>query len=147
MTIGVERKCRHCHLSCRYLRSRCARTAAVHAERALYNQWLSFIQMELDAHTYTSCVSTKTLRTYTANAPAAIETAIEGFKKASGCGNCTPARPNIFVGRSLHRRRHPADFCADLGGKLRLYVGPCITAVYGKTDRTIRLQTRCEIEL
>ena len=51
------------------------------AERALYNQWLSFIQMELDAHTLYVMRKHKDLANLYGEAPAAIETAIVGFNK------------------------------------------------------------------
>jgi glutathione S-transferase len=50
-------------------------------ERALYNQWLSFIQMELDAHTLYVMRKHKDLANLYGGAPAAIETAIAGFNK------------------------------------------------------------------
>ena len=50
-------------------------------ERALYNQWLSFIQMELDAHTLYVMRKHKDLANLYGEAPAAIETAIAGFNK------------------------------------------------------------------
>ena len=51
------------------------------SERALYNQWLSFIQMELDAHTLYVIRKHKDLANLYGEAPAAIETAIAGFNK------------------------------------------------------------------
>ena len=51
------------------------------SERALYNQWLSFIQMELDAHTLYVMRKHKDLANLYGEAPAAIETAIAGFNK------------------------------------------------------------------
>ncbi|MED5347851.1 MAG: glutathione S-transferase family protein [Pseudomonadota bacterium] len=53
-------------------------------ERALYNQWLSFIQMELDAHTLYVMRKHRDLANLYGDAPAAIETAIEGFNKQVG---------------------------------------------------------------
>lgn len=50
-------------------------------ERALYNQWLSFIQMELDAHTLYVMRKHKDLAQLYGKAPAAIETAVAGFNK------------------------------------------------------------------
>ncbi len=50
-------------------------------ERALYNQWLSFIQMELDAHTLYVMRKHRDLATLYGEAPNAIETAIAGFQK------------------------------------------------------------------
>lgn len=50
-------------------------------ERALYNQWNSFIQMELDAHTLYVLRKHQSLPQIYGEAPAAVTTAIEGFHK------------------------------------------------------------------
>lgn len=50
-------------------------------ERALYNQWSSFVQMELDAHTLYVMRKHRDLSHLYGEAPAAIETAIAGFNK------------------------------------------------------------------
>ena len=50
-------------------------------ERARYNEWLSYIQMELDAHTLYVIRKHRDLAAIYGEAPAAINTAIEGFHK------------------------------------------------------------------
>ena len=50
-------------------------------ERARYNEWLSYIQMELDAHTLYVMRKHRDLATIYGEAPAAIDAAIEGFQK------------------------------------------------------------------
>ena len=50
-------------------------------ERALYNQWLSFVQMELDAHTLYVIRKHRDLAHLYGEAPTAISAAIEGFQK------------------------------------------------------------------
>ncbi len=50
-------------------------------ERALYNQWCSFIQMELDAHTLYVIRKHRDLENLYGAAPQAINTAIAGFDK------------------------------------------------------------------
>jgi len=50
-------------------------------ERALYNQWNSFVQMELDAHTLYVLRKHRDLTDLYGSAPAAVETAIAGFNK------------------------------------------------------------------
>jgi len=50
-------------------------------ERALYNQWNSFIQMELDAHTLYVLRKHRDLANLYGDAPAAVSTAIAGFHK------------------------------------------------------------------
>ena len=55
--------------------------AAYTRERALYNQWSSFVQMELDAHTLYVLRKHRDLVDMYGAAPAAVATAIEGFNK------------------------------------------------------------------
>lgn len=50
-------------------------------ERALYNQWSSFVQMELDAHTLYVMRKHRDLANLYGEAPAAIQASIEGFTK------------------------------------------------------------------
>ena len=50
-------------------------------DRALYNQWISFIQMELDAHPLYVIRKHRDLESLYGAAPAAVEAAIEGFNK------------------------------------------------------------------
>ena len=50
-------------------------------ERALYNQWSSFVQMELDAHTLYVLRKHRDLKDLYGEAPAAVQTAIDGFNK------------------------------------------------------------------
>jgi glutathione S-transferase len=50
-------------------------------DRARYNQWLSFIQMELDAHTLYVMRKHRDLQHLYGQAPAAVEAAIVGFNK------------------------------------------------------------------
>jgi|TARA_B110000971_G_scaffold140334_1_gene143450 glutathione S-transferase len=50
-------------------------------DRARYNQWQSFIQMELDAHTLYVIRKHRDLQHLYGEAPAAIEAAIAGFNK------------------------------------------------------------------
>ncbi len=50
-------------------------------ERAVYNQWNSFIQMELDAHTLYVLRKHRDLANLYGEAPAAVATAVAGFHK------------------------------------------------------------------
>ena len=50
-------------------------------DRARYNQWLSFIQMELDAHTLYVIRKHRDLQHLYGQAPTAIDAAIAGFNK------------------------------------------------------------------
>ena len=50
-------------------------------ERAKYNEWSSYIQMELDAHTLYVVRKHRDLANLYGDAPAAVDAAIEGFTK------------------------------------------------------------------
>ncbi len=50
-------------------------------DRARYNEWASFIQMELDAHTLYVMRKHRDLAGIYGEAPAAVDTAIDGFAK------------------------------------------------------------------
>ena len=50
-------------------------------ERAQYNEWLAYVQMELDAHTLYVLRKHRDLAALYGEAPAAVETAIKGFAK------------------------------------------------------------------
>jgi glutathione S-transferase len=50
-------------------------------ERALYNQWSSFVQMELDAHTLYVLRKHQSLASIYGEAPAAVAAALAGFQK------------------------------------------------------------------
>lgn len=75
-------------------------------ERALYNQWNSFIQMELDAHTLYVIRKHRDLANLYGEAPAAIDTAIEGFHKQVGVAltalrDCDYLVGDTFTGADL----------------------------------------------
>ena len=53
-------------------------------DRARYNEWLAYVQMELDAHTLYILRKHRDLADLYGEAPAAIKTAIEGFGKLLG---------------------------------------------------------------
>ena len=67
-------------------------------ERALYNQWNSFIQMELDAHTLYVLRKHRDLANLYGEAPAAVATAIEGFHKQVAVAEEALADSNFLVG-------------------------------------------------
>lgn len=67
-------------------------------ERALYNQWNSFIQMELDAHTLYVLRKHRDLATLYGEAPAAVVTAIEGFNKQVAVAERALNGSNFLVG-------------------------------------------------
>jgi glutathione S-transferase len=67
-------------------------------ERALYNQWNSFIQMELDAHTLYVLRKHRDLAHLYGEAPAAVATAIEGFHKQVNVAERALSGTNFLVG-------------------------------------------------
>lgn len=52
--------------------------------RAQYNEWMSYVQMELDAHTLYVLRKHRDLAGLYGEAPAAVQTAVEGFAKQIG---------------------------------------------------------------
>ena len=67
-------------------------------ERAFYNQWNSFIQMELDAHTLYVLRKHWSLPDIYGEAPAAVTTAIEGFKKQVNVAELALQDSDFLVG-------------------------------------------------
>ena len=75
-------------------------------ERARYNEWASFIQMELDAHTLYVVRKHRDLADIYGAAPAALKTAIEGFAKQVCVADAALRRSDYLLG--------PAFGAADL---------------------------------
>ncbi len=67
-------------------------------ERALYNQWSSFVQMELDATTLYVLRKHRDLTNLYGEAPAAVSTAIEGFHKQVAVAENALADRDFLVG-------------------------------------------------
>ena len=67
-------------------------------ERAIYNEWNSFIQMELDAHTLYVLRKHRDLANLYGEAPAAVATAIEGFNKQVAVAEQALASSDFLVG-------------------------------------------------
>ena len=67
-------------------------------ERALYNQWSSFIQMELDAHTLYVLRKHRDLADLYGAAPAAVSAAIEGFHKQVAVAEQALSDSDFLVG-------------------------------------------------
>ncbi len=70
-------------------------------ERALYNQWNSFVQMELDAHTLYVLRKHQSLPSIYGEAPAAVATAIAGFHKQVDVAAQALAGSDHLVGESF----------------------------------------------
>ena len=69
--------------------------------RALYNQWSSFVQMELDAHTLYVIRKHRDLANLYGEAPAAIEAAIAGFNKQVVAADQALAETSFLLGASF----------------------------------------------
>lgn len=67
-------------------------------ERARYDEWMSFMQMELDAHTLYVIRKHRDLATLYGEAPAAIETALAGFDKQIGVAVLALSRSPFLLG-------------------------------------------------
>ena len=71
------------------------------SERARYNEWLAYVQMELDAHTLYVMRKHRDLANLYGEAPAAIATAVEGFGKLLGFAEQRLARHDYLVGEQF----------------------------------------------
>ena len=67
-------------------------------ERAAYNEWCSFIQMELDAHTLYVLRKHRDLADTYGEAPAAVTTAIAGFHKQVSVADAALRVSDYLVG-------------------------------------------------
>ena len=67
-------------------------------ERARYNEWCAFIQMELDAHTLYVLRKHRDLAAQYGEAPAAVTTAIEGFRTQVQVADAALKETNYLVG-------------------------------------------------
>ncbi len=70
-------------------------------ERARYNEWSSFIQMELDAHTLYVVRKHRDLAALYGEAPAAVATAIEGFNRQVVVAEQTLAKQPFLLGEQF----------------------------------------------
>lgn len=81
--------------------------------RAQYNEWLSYVQMELDAHTLYILRKHIDLAHLYGEAPAAVEAAIEGFKKQ--------------IAFAAHRLRDHAHLVGDSFTGADIMLTSCLT--------------------
>lgn len=70
-------------------------------ERAKYNEWLAYVQMELDAHTLYILRKHRDLAELYGEAPAAVATAIEGFGKLLGFAEQRLRGSGYLVGKQF----------------------------------------------
>ena len=70
-------------------------------ERALYNQWCSFVQMELDAHTLYVLRKHRDLAHMYGEAPAAVTTALDGFQRQVAVATAALSESDFLVGNQF----------------------------------------------
>jgi len=70
-------------------------------ERAVYNEWCAFIQMELDAHTLYVLRKHRDLADLYGEAPAAVTTAIAGFQKQVAVADAALQSSDHLVGNQF----------------------------------------------
>ena len=70
-------------------------------ERAAYNEWCAFIQMELDAHTLYVLRKHRDLADLYGEAPAAVTTAIAGFQKQVAVADAALQSRDHLVGNQF----------------------------------------------
>lgn len=69
--------------------------------RARYNEWISFAQMELDAHTLYVMRKHRDLANLYGEAPAAVQTAIDGFNKQVTVAEAALAERDYLLGSAF----------------------------------------------
>ena len=117
------------------------------ADRARYNEWISFILTELDAHTLYVIRKHGELAALYGEAPAAVQTARDGFDKQIRWGRSAPRRRPLRRRRDLFRRRHPPHVLPGLGACLRLRAGSGAGRLPEAPPRAPCLATRGGTEL
>ncbi len=70
-------------------------------ERALYNQWNAFVQMELDAHTLYVVRKHRDLQDLYGEAPAAIDAAFAGFDKQVAVADAALTDREFLIGEQF----------------------------------------------
>jgi glutathione S-transferase len=70
-------------------------------ERARYNEWTSFVQMELDAHTLYVMRKHRDLADLYGAAPAAVQAAIDGFNKQVAVAEQALGRSAYLLGEAF----------------------------------------------
>ena len=104
--------------------------------RARYDQWAFFVMMELDAHTLYIIRKHRDLAHLYGEAPAAIQTASEGFAKQSAVAELEFADGREFLlGGPLQRCGHPARQLPRLGSCLRRADRPAARGLPGASER------------
>jgi len=102
--------------------------------RARYNEWVSFVQMELDAHTLYVMRKHRDLADLYGEAPAAVQTAIEGFKKQVAVAESALAEQDYLLGNAFSAADLILMTCLDWAAFYDIELGAGFTG-YGARVR------------
>lgn len=95
-------------------------------QRAKYNEWLSFIQMELDAHTLYVMRKHQDLTDLYGEAPAAIAEAIAGFTKQVAVANSQLETSAYLLGEDFTAADLLLSTCLDWAVAYKLSLTPVL---------------------
>lgn len=102
--------------------------AAGSRDRARYDEWQSFIQMELDAHTLYVIRKHRDLAGLYGDAPAAIDTAIAGFNKQVNVATGVLSRQPYLLGEAFTAADLVLTTCLDWAVFYGLSLAPVLEA-------------------
>lgn len=97
-------------------------------QRAKYNEWLSFIQMELDAHTLYVMRKHQDLTELYGAAPAAIAEAIAGFTKQVAVANTQLEATPYLLGEHFTAADLLLSTCLDWAVAYKIQLTPVLNA-------------------
>ena len=100
--------------------------------RARYNEWMSFVQMELDAHTLYVMRKHRDLADLYGAAPAAIETAIDGFNKQVHAAELTLAEQGYLLGDEFSAADLVLMTCLDWASVYGFTLAPVLESYRAK---------------
>ena len=117
------------------------------ADRARYNEWISFILTELDAHTLYVMRKHGDLAAIYGEAPAAVRTARDGFDKQIRWAEVRLGDDPFAVGETFSGVEHPAHVLPGLGACIRLRARSGAGCLSEAPPRAPRLAERGRAEL
>lgn len=100
--------------------------------RARYNEWMCFVQMELDAHTLYVMRKHRDLANLYGEAPAAIDTAIAGFNKQVNVALSTLAKQPYLLGDAFTAADLVLMTCLDWAVAYGIELNPAFDAYRDK---------------
>lgn len=101
-------------------------------QRARYNEWMSFVQMELDAHTLYVIRKHRDLGKLYGEAPAAVDAAIAGFNKQINVAETTLTRQPYLLGDYFSAADLVLMTCLDWADAYGIGLGPGLNAYRAK---------------